>query len=117
MLRLAKDTVAKVYFKLFPELLIRLVAALLRIPRESILEYEILNSDIPADNFEVKFCRMDFRLIINGIHVILEIQTDRRWYCPERPLFNWALEFSSCLDAGEQYTMAPQVVVITITDF
>ena len=68
------DTLFKLLFVQYPNLLKRLVAQLLSIQYESIGEFVINNSEIQPEALGEKFCRLDINMTVNGQRVDLEIQ-------------------------------------------
>jgi predicted transposase/invertase (TIGR01784 family) len=111
------DTLFKMLFVKFPELLKRLVAAMIGIPVDSIEEFRIMNPEIPPENLGDKFCRLDINMLVDGRRVNLEVQVENEGDYAERSLFNWAREYSSALQAGSSYSSLPQVIIISIVDF
>ncbi|MDR2044476.1 MAG: Rpn family recombination-promoting nuclease/putative transposase, partial [Clostridium sp.] len=111
------DTLFKILFVKYPDLLKKLVAELLSIRAESIGEFRITNPEMPPESLGDKFCRLDINMTVDGQRVDLEIQVaDERDY-PERSLFYWAREYSVALGEGECYSSLPRVVHISITAF
>ena len=115
--RLIKDTLFKVYFDRNEDLLPSFVGSLLRLPPDSIREITHMNSEMPPAFPELKFCRFDSRLAVDGQRVIVEVQAEKKLYGPDRPLFYWAREYTSSLHRGENYPLLQPVVVATLTDF
>ena len=111
------DTLFKMLFVKFPELLKRLVAAILGIPVDSITEFRIVNPEIPPESLGDKFCRLDINMVVDGQRVNLEVQVADEGDYPERTLYNWAREYSSALQAGSSYSSLPRVIIISIVDF
>ncbi|MCL2338155.1 MAG: Rpn family recombination-promoting nuclease/putative transposase [Firmicutes bacterium] len=111
------DTLFKMLFVQYPELLKKLVSNLLHIRLESIEQFEITNPEIPPDNLGDKFCRLDINMIVNSRRVDLEIQVRNDGDYPERSLYYWAREYSAALSEGEQYSDLPRVVIISILHF
>jgi len=111
------DTLFKMLFVRYPELLKRLVAALLGIQFESIEQFGITNSELPPDIFKGKFCRLDINMVLNGQRVNLEIQVRDDGDFPERALFHWSRLYSSALPSGGDYLSLPRTVVINIVNF
>ena len=111
------DTLFKMLFVQYPELLKTLAAALLGIPLESIGEFVIQNPEMPPENLGDKFCRLDINMTVNGQRVDLEIQVSNEGDYPERVLYYWAREFSSSLPASQGYSMLPRTLVVSIIDF
>jgi predicted transposase/invertase (TIGR01784 family) len=100
-----------------PDLLKRLVAAVLKIAADDISEFVITNPEIPPDELGKKFCRLDINMIVDKIRVDLEVQVETKGrHYPERALYYWAREFSSALPKGDDYSKLPRVVIIGILD-
>jgi predicted transposase/invertase (TIGR01784 family) len=110
------DTLFKLLFVKHPDLLKRLVAAVLGITVDSITEFRITNPEIPPETLGDKFCRLDINMAVDGIRVNLEVQVEDEGDYPERSLFYWAREYSSALAAGKTYSELPRVVIISILD-
>ena len=111
------DTLFKMLFVQYPDLLKNLVAALLSIPLESIERLEINNPDMHPDNMGEKFCRLDINMTIDGQRVDLEIQVNNEGNYPERILYYWAREYSSALPEGGDYKDLPRTIIISIINF
>jgi len=115
--KLTNDTLFKLLFVKYQDLLKRLVAALLGVRVENITEFFITNSDMPPEALGEKFCRLDINMIVNGQRIDLEIQVNDENDYPERSLFYWAREYSSALPEGENYSKLPRTIVISILAF
>ena len=111
------DTLFKVLFVKYPELLKKLIAELLEIRFESINQFMITNPEMPAERIGDKFCRLDINMIVDGRRVNLEIQVRDEGDFPERSLFHWAREYSTALAEGEDYSKLPRAIIISIVDF
>ena len=111
------DTLFKMLFVKYPDLLKRLVAVLLGIRLESIGQFEITNPEMPPEGIGDKFCRLDINMTVDGRRVDLEIQVKDEHDFSERSLFHWAREYSTALGEGEAYIDLPRVVIISIVDF
>ena len=111
------DTLFKMLFVQYPELLKKLVAELLGISLESIERFTIHNPEMPPENLGDKFCRLDINMMVNGQRVDLEVQVNDEGDYPERVLYYWAREFSSALATGQGYAALPRTIVISIMDF
>ena len=68
------DTLFKLLFVKYPDLLKRLVAAVLGITVDSMTEFTITNPDIPPEAIGDKFCKLDISMVINGQRANLEVQ-------------------------------------------
>jgi predicted transposase/invertase (TIGR01784 family) len=115
--KFTNDILFKLLFVQYPDLLKRLVAALLSIPYESIGEFVITNPDMPPEVMGEKFCRLDINMTVNGQRVDLEIQVKNEGDYPERSLYYWAREFSTALGESEQYIDLPRTIVASIVAF
>ena len=60
------DTLFKMLFVNYPDLLKQLVSELLKIPLNSIEQFEVTNPEIPSENLGDKFCRLDINMIVDG---------------------------------------------------
>jgi len=115
--RFTYDTLIKLLFVKYPDLLKRLVAAVLGIAIDSITEFIITNPDIPPEAIGDKFCKLDISMVVNTQRVNLEVQVDNEGDYPERSLYYWARLYSSALKSGKPYSSLPRVVIISIVDF
>ena len=111
------DTVFKILFVQYQDLLKRLVAKMLNIELESIEEFMITNPDIQSDIIGEKFCRLDINMKVDSRKVDLEVQVNNEGDYPERSLYYWAREYSSSLSAGGEYYDLPRTIVISIVAF
>ena len=87
------DTLFKMLFVQYPELLKKLVAELLSIPFENIEQFIIRNPEMPPENLGDKFCRLDINMIVNGQRIDIELQVSNEGDYPERVMYYWAREF------------------------
>lgn len=111
------DTLFKMLFVTYQDLLKKLVAALLGIPLESIGQFIVRNEEMPPEILGNKFCRLDINMLVNGQLVDLEVQIANEGDYPERVLYYWARDFSTSLPSGEGYSTLPRTIVISILDF
>jgi len=111
------DILFKLTFLKYPDLLQRLIAALLEITYESIQKFEITNQEIPPEEIGKKFCRLDINMIVDDRHCNLEVQVENDGAYPDRSLYYWAREFSLALNEGQDYAELPQTIVISILGF
>jgi len=114
---LKTDTLFKMLFTKYQDLLKRLVAELINIKYESIGQFDITNPEITPEELGKKFCRLDINMTINGQKVDLEMQVGNEGNYPERSLFYWAREFSTGINQGDQYALLPRTIVISILGF
>ena len=111
------DTLFKLLFTKYQDLLKRLVADLLDIQYESIEQFDVANPDMTPEELGKKFCRLDIGMAVNGQTVDLEIQVTDEGNYPERSLFYWAREFSTGINEGDDYSLLPRTIVISILGF
>jgi predicted transposase/invertase (TIGR01784 family) len=111
------DTLFKMVFVQYPELLKRLISQILRIRLEDIEDFRITNPEMPPDFMGEKFCRLDINMMVNGQRADIEIQVADEGDYPERSLYYWAREYSSALGEGDEYRRLPRTIVISIVAF
>jgi predicted transposase/invertase (TIGR01784 family) len=111
------DTLFKMIFVKYPDLLKRLVAQLIDIPYESIERFVITNPEMPPEALGDKFCRLDINMTVDGRRVDLEIQVRDEHDFPERTLFHGAREYSTALGEGKTYIELPRVIIVSIVSF
>jgi predicted transposase/invertase (TIGR01784 family) len=111
------DVLFKMLFVRYPDLLKRLVAVLLGIPLESIEQFQTINTEMPPEEIGKKFCRLDIQMIIDGKRVNLEIQIEDEGNYPERSMFYWGKMFTASLPSGNDYSLLPKTIVISILGF
>ena len=115
--KFTNDILFKLLFVKYPKLLKKLVAVLLKIPLDSIKNFEITNPEIPPEVLDGKFCRLDISMKVGGQLVDLEVQVEDEGDYPERSLYYWARKYSSALKKGMKYAELPRTIVISIVDF
>ena len=113
----ANDILFKMLFVKYPHLLKKLVAELLKISLDSIKEFNIRNPEMPPENLEDKFCRLDINMKVNGQRVDLEVQVEPEKDYRERSLYYWAREYSTALQKNMTYSDLPRTIIISIVDF
>ena len=111
------DVLFKMLFVKYPDLLKRLVAVLLAIPLDSIKEFQTINTEMPPEEIGKKFCRLDINMIVDDKRVNIEIQIEDEGNYPERSMFHWAKMFASALPSGNNYSLLPKTIVISILGF
>ncbi|MCL2185839.1 MAG: Rpn family recombination-promoting nuclease/putative transposase [Treponema sp.] len=111
------DTLFKMLFVRYPNLLKQLVSELLSIRLESIEKFVITNPEMPPEAMGSKFCRLDINMIVNSRRVNLEIQVQNEGDFPERAMFHWAKIYSSDLKKGGKYIKLPHTIIISIINF
>ncbi|MCL2424802.1 MAG: Rpn family recombination-promoting nuclease/putative transposase [Oscillospiraceae bacterium] len=114
---LTRDTVFKLLFANHKDLLKKLIAELLSIEYESIEQFIIVNPEITAEELGKKFCRLDINMQLDGQAIGIEVQVANQSNYPERSLFYWAKEFSKGIDEGDDYTLLPRTIIISILGF
>ena len=72
------------------------LSALLEIPAQHINAVTIENVELPPDELEQKFSRLDLRLDVDGKTVNIEIQVNFQYDYRERTLFYWAKNTAVC---------------------
>ena len=117
MYTLKDDSLFKLLFTKYEDLLKRLVADLLEIEYESIEKFEITNPEMYPENLGDKYCRLDINMIIDGQRVDLEVQVQDEGNFPERSLYYWARDFSTALREKQNYSLLPRTIVICIVAF
>jgi predicted transposase/invertase (TIGR01784 family) len=111
------DTLFKILFVKYPDLLKRLVSELLGIDYNSIQQFRITNPEMTPEELGKKFCRLDINMIVDDKHINLEIQVDNEGNYPERSLFHWAREYSTSISEGEDFALLPPTIIISILGF
>jgi predicted transposase/invertase (TIGR01784 family) len=111
------DTLFKMLFTKYPNLLKKLVAVLLKIKFEDIHKFEIRNTEMPPDALGDKFCRLDINMDVDGQRVDLEVQVKNEGDYEARTMYHWAREFSSALPSAGRYADLPRTVIISIMGF
>ena len=114
---LKNDTLFKMLFVKYPDLLRKLVAVLLGINYDSITQFEIRNPDMSPESLGDKFCRLDISMTVDGQIVDLEIQVEAEADYADRTLFYWSKGFSTALASGKKYSELPRMIVISIVAF
>jgi len=115
--KMTTDTLFKMLFTKYQNLLKKLIAELLGIQYESIEQFNINNPEISPEELGKKFCRLDINMTVNGQKVDLEVQVSDEGNYPERSLFYWAREFSTSINEGDDYALLPRTIVISILGF
>jgi predicted transposase/invertase (TIGR01784 family) len=111
------DTLFKTLFSQYPDLLKRLVTELLKIPFESIGQFEVANTELTPELLGDKFCRLDINMTVDGQRIDLEVQVANEGDYPERSLYYWAREYSTALGEGRDYLELPRTIIISILAF
>jgi len=111
------DVLFKMLFVRYQNLLKRLISVLLGIPLESIQVFQPINTEMPPEEIGKKFCRLDILMIVDDKKVNLEVQVEDEKNYPERSMFHWAKMFVSALPSGDDYSLLPKTIVISILGF
>ena len=82
------DTLFKLLFVKYPDLLKRLIAVILGITVKEISDFRITNPEIPPEAIGDKFCKLDINMVVNGQLVNLEVQVEDEGDYPERSLYH-----------------------------
>lgn len=90
------------------------LSAMLEIPIEKV---KVRNVEIPPENIEKKFCRLDVNLEVDGRVINIELQINNEGNFIERTLFYWSKLYIEPLDAGEDYDLLRETICINIVDF
>jgi len=109
-----------VFKKIFTEnldLLQHFVASMLSIPMHEITGIELTNPEMPPDEADAKFSRLDLRLSLATRQIDIEIQVKKMLGYAHRSLFYWAKLFTSDLKTGEEYFSLKQAISIHLVDF
>jgi len=114
---MTRDTLFKLFFVKYPDLLKNLVSRFLDIEIDAITEFIITNPNIAPDSLGAKFCRLDINMKVNGQNVNIEVQVEDKKDYPARSLYYWARCYSNALFEGGDYINLPRTIVINIVDF
>ncbi|MBQ0028176.1 MAG: Rpn family recombination-promoting nuclease/putative transposase [Lachnospiraceae bacterium] len=99
------------------DVLVNLVATLMRIPEKEIVSCKITNTIELGKSIDAKECVLDIRLVLNGnVTINIELQIDNEGNWPERSLYYWPKSFDT-LKAGEDYELLRPTYQIGILDF
>ena len=90
---------------------------LLEMERGSIQKIEINNVELPPDELDKKFSRLDLRMHIDNRIVNIEMQVNYEADFKDRTLFYWSKLYSEELGSGEEYGDLKQTICINIINF
>lgn len=93
------------------------VEDLLELKRGSIQKIEIKNVELPPDELDKKFCRLDLKMHIDDKIVNIEMQINFEPDFKDRTLFYWAKIYSEDLGSGEEYGDLKKTICINIINF
>ncbi|MCL2168950.1 MAG: Rpn family recombination-promoting nuclease/putative transposase [Defluviitaleaceae bacterium] len=114
---LTNDILAKLLFTKYPDLLKLLVAELLGVQYDNIIDFQITNPEMPPETIGDKFCKLDINMIVNSQQVSLEIQVANEGNYKSRSQYYWSKMNSLALKEGMDYNDIPNVISINILDF
>ena len=99
------------------EIIAGFISDMLDIPREKITKVVIKNVELPPDEIDQKFSRLDLNLYVDGRKINIEMQVNKESAYKERTLFYWAKLYSDDLDSGEDYSALSQTICVNIINF
>lgn len=101
------------------QLLSFLNAVLKRTGRDKLISVEILeNKTLTADIVGDKTSILDIRAVTSdNTKVNIEVQLRNMGNMDKRSLFYWSREYSTGIDAGDDYILLPNVIAINIINF
>ena len=99
------------------EIIAGFISDMLDIPREKITKVVIKNVELPPDEIDQKFSRLDLNLYVDGRKINIEMQINKESAYKERTLFYWAKLYSDDLDSGEDYSALSQTICVNIINF
>ena len=99
-------------------LLQSLIASVTGMPKESLVEIELINPELTVDYYDSKASRLDLRVKLqDGTEVDVEIQLANMKSYTERILFYWSKMYCGDLDKGSTYEALNKCIVINFLDF
>ncbi|MCM1228309.1 MAG: Rpn family recombination-promoting nuclease/putative transposase [Clostridium sp.] len=93
------------------------VEDLLELERGSIQKIEINNVELPPDELDKKFSRLDLKMHIDDKVVNIEMQVNYESDFKDRTLFYWSKLYSEELSSGEEYDDLKKTICINIINF
>lgn len=94
-----------------------LIEDLLEMERGSIKKIEINNVELPPDELNKKFSRLDLKMHIDGKVVNIEMQVNFESDFKDRVLFYWSKLYSEELGSGDEYGDLKKTICINIINF
>lgn len=85
--------------------------------RGTIQKIEINNVELPPDELDKKFSRLDLKMHIDNRVANIEMQVNYEADFRDRTLFYWSKLYSEELSAGEEYGNLKQTICINIINF
>lgn len=117
ILSMKLDVVFKSFFTSDSEILQGFISDILDIPYESIKEITVENPEIPLEDINGKFSRLDLKLRMEHKVINIELQINKDNAFADRSLFYWAKMYTSGLAKGSDYSELKQSIVVNIIDF
>ncbi len=111
------DIIFKKFFSENSDMLKDFISGILEIPIESISEIVIKNNEIPPENFDGKFSRLDLSLTVDDRLVNVEVQVNNDMGFRDRSMFYWSKLFTSELESGEEYSKLKETITVNILNF
>lgn len=99
------------------EIIAAFISDMLDIPRNRITHVEIKNVELPPEEIDQKFSRLDLNLTVDSRKVNIEMQVNKEAAYKERTLFYWAKLYSEDLESGEDYSELSQTICVNIINF
>ena len=99
------------------EIIAAFISDILDIPRSRINKVVIKNVELPPDEIDQKFSRLDLNLFVDGRKINIEMQVNKEAAYKERTLFYWAKLYSDDLDSGADYSALSQTICVNIINF
>ncbi len=99
------------------EIIAAFISDMLDIPRNRIIHVEIKNVELPPEEIDQKFSRLDLNLIVDGRKVNIEMQVNRDMAYKERTLYYWSKLYSDDLKSGDDYSELSQTICVNIINF
>ena len=117
VIRVKLDVIFKMLFSENLDLLHELLSGLLELPKESIKNIVIKNSEILPDGLYGKLVRMDLNMDVDGKLINVEMQYGKDYNFRERILFHWSKLYSGELKSGFDFSELKPTICIGIVDF
>lgn len=115
--RLTNDYMFRAVMQMNKNVLKHLVAALLMISVEMIIDLEIQNPIVLGEHIDAKECILDIKILLNNNQYInIEMQVSKQKYWKERSLTYLCKTFDN-LDSGQDYYDVVPALQISILDF
>ena len=99
------------------EIIAAFISDMLDIPRSRITKVEIKNVELPPEEIDQKFSRLDLNLYVDSRKINIEMQVNKEAAYKEHTLFYWAKLYSDDLDSGADYNTLSQTICVNIINF